>query len=62
MRPAVEKVSRRLVEQGQLALFHLVEIHVAASAGQSGDALAVDPAPVGQKFEADEIGIARKGR
>ena len=62
VRPAVEKVARRFVEQRQLAPLHLFKIHSAAAAGQAGDALAVDPAPVGEKFKADEEGIAGKGR
>jgi hypothetical protein len=30
--------------------------------GEAGDALAVNPSPIGEKFEADQKRIARKGR
>ena len=36
--------------------------HVATTAGQTGNALDSNPAPVGKKLKADEIRVARKGR
>ena len=39
LRTAIEKIPRRLVKQRKLALFHLVEIHIAAAPGQPGNAL-----------------------
>ena len=59
---AIEKVSCSLIEQGELTLFYLLKIDRSGTAGQPGNAFAVDPAPVGKVFEADESGIAGKCR
>jgi hypothetical protein len=50
------------MQQRKLALFDLVEIDVAAAARKAGDAAAVDPSPIGEKFEADQVRIAGECR
>jgi hypothetical protein len=59
---AIEEVPRRLMQQRQLARFHLPEIHIAAMTGQPGNAVSGYPSPVGEQFQADQIRIARKRR
>ena len=49
------------MEERELAALDVVEVDVAAAAGEIGDAVAADPAPVGEEFEADEVGIAGEG-
>ncbi len=58
--PAVEEVPRRLVKQGQLALLHLIEIHIAAASGQPGDALPLDPAQSQRNSRLMRFGLPAK--
>ena len=47
--------------QGSLRVSTSFEVDVAGAAGEGGDAVAGDPAPVGEEFKADEVGIAGEG-
>ena len=62
VRPVIEKVARGFVEQLHLPPLDLFKIHRSAQPSLAGDALRGDPAPVGEKFKADEEGIAGKSR
>ena len=62
LRPTLQKIPRRLVKQGKLPLFNLVEIHASTSPGQPANPLSLNPAPIRQKLKADEIRVARKRR
>ena len=57
VQPTIEKIPRGLMEQRQLPRFNLFKIDSAGSPGQASDALAFNPAPVGEKFQADERGF-----
>ncbi len=59
---AIEKISGRFMEQRELTIFDILKVDGAAAAGQPGNALALDPTPVGKELKADERGIARKCR
>src|SRR5579863_7371662 len=59
---AIQKISGRLLEQGQFSRFNFIKIHGARPACKPGDALTFDPFPFGQKFEADEPGISGESR
>ena len=62
VRGAGEKIRGGLVEQAEFVGLDGVEINFGSGAGQRGQARGIDPAPVGQKFQTDEKGIAGEGR
>ena len=59
---AIEKVSSRLVQKRQLLRLHRFEIHIAALPRQPCEPFAINPAPLRQIFQTDQVGIARERR
>ena len=61
-RPAIEKVSSRLIQQRELSLLNLVKINIPGAPGKPGDLLSFNPTPIREVFETDQVRIACKRR
>jgi hypothetical protein len=50
VRAAIEEIPGRLVEHGDLSFFHVLKVDIARIASQAGNAAALNPAPLGERF------------